>query len=191
MTVVGPLLIEEDGTIDAFVEGLKVKRHSYRMQKTGFGPMTPRVMCHDVFSGEVFEWRWKDDLRHEFLADSMPTVADVRMNVTGFVNDLERRVAAPGNTYTAQRVALWTYEALGRQPPAGLMRVADGRRRRWRAAATSATPRLSPTSSPSSRAISPPPPSTSMIEAMNSKTSPSSTWTATTATPTTTTRIRG
>ena len=126
MTVVGPLLIEEDGTIDAFVEGLKVKRHSYRMQKTGFGPMTPRVMCHDVFSGEVFEWRWKDDLRHEFLADSMPTVADVRMNVTGFVNDLERRVAAPGNTYTAQRVALWTYEALGRQPPVGLMRVADG-----------------------------------------------------------------
>jgi hypothetical protein len=121
-----PPLIEEEGTIDAFVEGLKVKRHSYRMQKTGFGPMTPRVMCHDVFSGEVFEWRWKDDLRHELLADSMPTVADVRINVTGFVNDLERRVAAPGNTYTAQRVALWTYEALGRQPPVGLMRVADG-----------------------------------------------------------------
>jgi hypothetical protein len=126
MTVVGPPLTEEDGTIDAFVEGLKVKRHSYRMQKTGFGPMTPRGMCHDVLNGEVFEWRWKDDLRPDLLADSMPTVADVRINVTGFVNDLERRVAAPGNTYTAHRVALWTYEALGRQPPAGLMRVADG-----------------------------------------------------------------
>jgi hypothetical protein len=83
-------------------------------------------MCHDVFRGEVFEWRWKDDLSPELLADSMPTVADVRINVTVFVNDLERRVAAPGNTYTAHRVALWTYEALGRQPPAGLMRVADG-----------------------------------------------------------------
>ncbi len=120
-----PPLIEEDGSIDSFVEGLKVKRHSYRMQKTGFGPIAPRVMCHDVLSGEVCEWRWKDDLRHEFLADSMPTVADVRINVTDFVNDLERRVAAPGNTYTAQRVALWTYEGLGWQPSAGLMRVAD------------------------------------------------------------------
>ena len=95
-----PPLSEEDGTIDPFVEGLKVKRHSYRMQKTGFGPMTPRVMSHDVFSGEVFEWRWKDDLRQEFLADSLPSVADVRINVSSFVNDLERRASAPENPYT-------------------------------------------------------------------------------------------
>jgi hypothetical protein len=164
------------------------------MQKTGFGPMTPRVMCRDVFSGEVFEWRWKDDLRHEFLADSMPTVADVRINVTVFVNDLERRVAAPGNTYTAQRVALWTYEALGRQPPVGLMRVADGPAEalaRGRYIHDFRDPEAFADEPPSSSAISPPPPSTSMIEAMNSKTSPSSTWTATTATPTMTTRTRG
>jgi hypothetical protein len=38
-----PPLREEDGTIDAFVEGLKDTQHSYRMQKTVFGPMTSRV----------------------------------------------------------------------------------------------------------------------------------------------------
>ena len=57
-------------------------------------------MSHDVFSGEVFEWRWKDDLRQEFLADSLPSVADVRINVSSFVNDLERRASAPENPYT-------------------------------------------------------------------------------------------
>jgi hypothetical protein len=56
----------------------------------------------------------------------MPTVADVRIHVTDFVNDLERRVTVTGNTYTNHRVALWTFETLGRQPPAGLLRVDDG-----------------------------------------------------------------
>ena len=96
-----PPLREEDGTIDAFVEGLEVTQHSYRMHKTVFGPMTSiEAVCHDDWSGEVFEWRWKDDLRQEFLADSLPSVADVRINVSSFVNDLERRAAAPENPYT-------------------------------------------------------------------------------------------
>ena len=77
------------------------------------------------FEREVFEWRWKDDLNHEFLADSLPSVADVRISVGSFVNGLESRAAAPENTSTAQRVGLWTYEALGRQPPECLLRVAD------------------------------------------------------------------
>ena len=38
---------------------------------------------------------------------------------------LERQATAPETTFTAQRVALWTYEALGRQPPEALLRVAD------------------------------------------------------------------
>jgi hypothetical protein len=65
-----------------------------------------------------------DDAMLDWAEDTITDI--IGRNTFGFVNDLERQVAAPGNTYTAQRVALWTYEALGRQPPAGLMRVADG-----------------------------------------------------------------
>jgi hypothetical protein len=43
--------------------------------------MTTRVMCVDDLSGEIFEWRWKDNLQPELLADSSPTVADVRLNI--------------------------------------------------------------------------------------------------------------
>jgi len=121
-----PLLREEDGTTDAFVEGLEVTQHSYRMHKTVFGPMTSiEAVCHDDWSGEVFEWRWKDDLNPEFLADSMPSVAEVRLSVNSFVNGLERQSTEPETTFSAQRVALWTYEALGRQPPEALLRIAD------------------------------------------------------------------
>jgi hypothetical protein len=102
-----PLLREEDGTTDAFVEGLEVTQHSYRMHKTVFGPMTSiEAVCHDDWSGEVFEWRWKDDLNPEFLADSMPSVAEVRLSVNSFVNGLERQSTEPETTFSAQRVAL-------------------------------------------------------------------------------------
>ena len=44
------------------------------------GPLTTRAMCVDDMSGETFEWRWTGHLHADCIADSSPTVADVRLN---------------------------------------------------------------------------------------------------------------
>jgi hypothetical protein len=38
-----------------FFEGLNVKRHRFRLKNTGVGPMTPRALCCDDISGEIYE----------------------------------------------------------------------------------------------------------------------------------------
>jgi hypothetical protein len=59
-----------------FFEGLPQKHQSpqFRMVKTSIGPITPRVLCGDDLSGEIYEWGWVDPLTQ---SSSSLTVAEV------------------------------------------------------------------------------------------------------------------
>jgi hypothetical protein len=63
-----------------FFEGLpqRHQRPQFRMVKTSIGPMTPRVLCGDDHSGEIYEWVWVDPLTPP---SSSHTVAEVRCNL--------------------------------------------------------------------------------------------------------------